>query len=225
MAPAAFLVDLQHTLQKGVRFRREEAPMRQDDAALVAQVLGGDTSAFAPLIDWHRPGAVRLARRLLGDPADAEDVVQEALLQAFLGLSDLRLPEPGLWRLADGHHGQPMPELRLRRRHAVASFEDWYGGRVVPDFRWGDRQPSPEAASESPRVAPHRPCHHQHPPPEQQQAVRLHYLDGLDAGGYWSARRGAGRHRQGAVASGAGRGCGVIWRTPWPTPRNPPQAW
>jgi RNA polymerase sigma-70 factor, ECF subfamily len=67
--------------------------MRQDDAALVAQVLGADTSAFAPLIDRHRPGAIRLARRLLGDPADAEDVVQEALLQAFLGLSDLRLPE------------------------------------------------------------------------------------------------------------------------------------
>ena len=36
--------------------------MRQDDAALVAQVLGGDTSAFAPLIDRHRPGAIRLAR-------------------------------------------------------------------------------------------------------------------------------------------------------------------
>jgi RNA polymerase sigma-70 factor (ECF subfamily) len=67
--------------------------MRQDDAALVAQVLGADTSAFAPLIDRHRPGAIRLALRLLGDPADAEDVVQEALLQAFLGLSDLRLPE------------------------------------------------------------------------------------------------------------------------------------
>jgi RNA polymerase sigma-70 factor, ECF subfamily len=67
--------------------------MRQDDAALVAQVLGGDKSAFAPLIDRHRPGAIRLALRLLGDPADAEDVVQEALLQAFLGLSDLRLPE------------------------------------------------------------------------------------------------------------------------------------
>jgi RNA polymerase sigma-70 factor, ECF subfamily len=74
--------------------------MLQGDTALVAQVLAGDKSAFAPLIDRHRPGAIGLARRLLGDPADAEDVVQEALLQAFLGLRDLRLPDRfGAWLL------------------------------------------------------------------------------------------------------------------------------
>jgi len=154
--------------------------MRQDDAALVAQVLGGDTSAFAPLIDRHRPGAVRLARRLLGDPADAEDVVQEALLQAFLGLSDLRLPERfGAWLMGITVN---LCRMRLRRRHAAASFDDWYGGRVVPDFRWGDRQPSPEAASEARELHRIVLATINTLPPEQQQAVRLHSLDGLTLG-------------------------------------------
>jgi RNA polymerase sigma-70 factor, ECF subfamily len=74
--------------------------MLQNDASLVAQVLGGDPSAFGPLIDRHRPTAMRLARRLLGHPADAEDVVQEALLHAFLGLHEVRLTDRfGAWLL------------------------------------------------------------------------------------------------------------------------------
>jgi hypothetical protein len=40
---------------------------------VVAQVLAGEKSAFGPLIDRHRPGAIRLAWRLLSDPADAKD--------------------------------------------------------------------------------------------------------------------------------------------------------
>ena len=151
--------------------------MLQDDAALVAQVLVGDKSAFAPLIDRHRPGAIRLARRLLGHSADAEDVVQEALLQAFLGLRDLRRPDRfGAWLLGIVVN---LCRMQRRSRHAVYAFEDWYGGCLVPGFMWADRQPSPEAAYEA---------HELHRvvlaaidalPPEQQQAVRLHYIDGL----------------------------------------------
>jgi DNA-directed RNA polymerase specialized sigma24 family protein len=74
--------------------------MVQDDASLVAQVLAGERSAFGPLIDRHRPRAIGLARRMLSDPTDAEGVVQEALLQAFLCLRDLHSPEHfGAWLL------------------------------------------------------------------------------------------------------------------------------
>jgi RNA polymerase sigma-70 factor, ECF subfamily len=45
------------------------------------------------LIDRYRPAALKLARRVLGDTFDAEDVTQEALLQAFLGLRTLRVPD------------------------------------------------------------------------------------------------------------------------------------
>ena len=121
--------------------------MLQDDAALVAQVLVGEKSALAPLIDRHRPGAIRMARRLLDDPADAKDVVQEALLQAFLGLGDLRRPDRfGAWLFGIVVN---LCRMRLRSRHAVYALEDWHGGHAVPSIRWADRQPSPEAASEA----------------------------------------------------------------------------
>ena len=103
--------------------------MLQDNAALVAQVLAGDKSAFAPLIDRHRPGAIRLARRLLGDSADAEDVVQEALPQAFLGSHDLRRPERfGAWLLGIVVNSCRM---QLRSRHAVYPKEV-AGARILP---------------------------------------------------------------------------------------------
>jgi RNA polymerase sigma-70 factor (ECF subfamily) len=156
---------------------RGETAMIQDDAALVAQVLSGEKSAFGPLIDRHRPRAIRLARRMLGGAADAEDVVQEALLQASLCLRDLRMPERfGAWRSGIVVN---LSRMSLRARHDVYTLEDWYGGRVVQDFTWADIQPSPEAVYEA---------HELHGlvlaaidtlPHEQQQAVRLHDLDGL----------------------------------------------
>jgi hypothetical protein len=69
--------------------------------------------------------------------------------------------------------------MRLRSRHAVSSFEDWYGGRAVPDFRWVDRQPSPEAAYEARELHRIVLAAINTLPTEQQQAVRLHYIDGL----------------------------------------------
>ncbi len=64
--------------------------MQQHDASLVERVLAGEKAAFGPLVERHYPGALQLARRLLGEPADAADVVQEACLQAFLSLRALR---------------------------------------------------------------------------------------------------------------------------------------
>lgn len=150
--------------------------MLQDDASLVAQVLGGDTSAFGPLIDRHRPAALRLARRLLGHPAAAEDVVQEALLQAFLGLHALRLTDRcGAWLLGIV---VTLCRMRWRGRVAVDALDDWEGGRMVPGATWVDRQPSPDVMAEAQEA--HRLVLEAIAPlPAEQQAVRLHDLEGL----------------------------------------------
>src|SRR5919201_4151339 len=62
------------------------------DELLVTEALHGDRAAFARLVDRHRPRAHALARRTVGDAAEAEDVVQEAVLRAYLALADLREP-------------------------------------------------------------------------------------------------------------------------------------
>src|SRR5512132_1182598 len=73
--------------------------MVQDDSQLVTRVLAGEKTAFGLLIDRYCPAAIKLARRVLGDTLEAEDVAQEALLQAFLGLASLRNPDldRGCW--------------------------------------------------------------------------------------------------------------------------------
>ena len=67
---------------------RTEQPIT-DDATLVARVRSGDLDAYAELVRRHAPMAVRTAA-LLGAGAEAEDVVQEALVKAYRSLGRFR---------------------------------------------------------------------------------------------------------------------------------------
>ncbi len=146
-----------------------------DDAGFVERVLGGDKSAFGSLIDRHRSPAVAFARRLLG-PEDAEDVVQEALLAAFLGLSNLRARERfRSWLLGIVIN---LCRTRLRTRRE-GHFEDPFGGRAVTGFSLEDTEPSPEVIHETREL--HRLVFEAIGglPSEEQGTVRLHYVEGL----------------------------------------------
>lgn len=75
--------------------------MGERDAVLVARAREGDASAFEALVRRYlRPAhAVALAR--LGDPAEAEDVCQDAFVTALERLEECRKPERfGAWLLA-----------------------------------------------------------------------------------------------------------------------------
>lgn len=53
------------------------------DLALMARVAKGDEAAYRLLSRRHVPAMLGLARRILGNAADAEDVVQEAMLRVW----------------------------------------------------------------------------------------------------------------------------------------------
>ena len=61
-----------------------------DDAGLVARVLAGDPAAFELLMRRHNRRLYRIARSMLRDAAEAEDVLQDAYLAAFQSLSAFR---------------------------------------------------------------------------------------------------------------------------------------
>lgn len=63
------------------------------DANIVAAVLAGDRDAFRVLVErYHRP-ARAYARNHLGDGDLADDASQEAFIEAFRSLGNLREPE------------------------------------------------------------------------------------------------------------------------------------
>ena len=93
---------------------------QEDDATLVNQVLAGNREAFGALISRYRASVQRLCIRLLSDPVEAQDVTQEAILQAFLGLDRLQQPARfGAWLHAIAAN---LARSTLRRQQPI-SFE------------------------------------------------------------------------------------------------------
>jgi RNA polymerase sigma factor (sigma-70 family) len=93
------------------------------DAQLVAAGVSGDHEAFAALADRHRHRAGAVVLAMLGDPAEAEDVVQEALLRAYTDLRRLRDPNRfGGWLCGIAVN---LAKMQLRRRNGLLSLEEF----------------------------------------------------------------------------------------------------
>src|SRR5918997_4063532 len=60
-----------------------DADAATTDAELLARYAGGDQSAARELTSRHAPRIFALARRMLADAAEAEDVTQETMLRLW----------------------------------------------------------------------------------------------------------------------------------------------
>ena len=60
-----------------------KAMVESSDEELMPLIAGGDQRAFRILARRHLPSVIRLARRLTGNHADAEDVAQDAMLRVW----------------------------------------------------------------------------------------------------------------------------------------------
>ena len=66
----------------------------QDEPALVAAARGGDTRAYAQLLERHQAAAFRAAYLITGSATEAEDAAQEAAVKAWLALGRFRKGAP-----------------------------------------------------------------------------------------------------------------------------------
>lgn len=117
------------------------------DQELVALARDGDKGAYGDLIGRHRPMTRTVAVTMVRDWALAEDLAQEALLQAYLCLDALR--SGALFR--SWLYGVTLNVCRgyLRsRRYDCFSLESLAGGRHVEGLSLADPAPGPEERAE-----------------------------------------------------------------------------
>jgi RNA polymerase sigma factor (sigma-70 family) len=110
-----------------------------DDAALVVLARDGDAEAFRVLMRRYQPMVESLARSLVAPPHAAEDLAQEALVQAWLSLEQLR----DATRFKSWLHGIVVNVGRTWRRRqppAALPLRDGDGDAVDPyaplELRW-----------------------------------------------------------------------------------------
>lgn len=72
---------------------RGSVPSGSRDAGLVERARRGDRDAFELLVRRHLRAAHAVARRMTGDPHDAEDVCQEAFVRALERIEHCQRPE------------------------------------------------------------------------------------------------------------------------------------
>jgi RNA polymerase sigma-70 factor (ECF subfamily) len=91
------------------------------DAAVVSRIRGGESDAFALLFERYREPCARLATRLLGDPDDAADAVQDAFIRAYLSLDSYQERDRfGSWLLCIVANRCRSAREAARRRAATA---------------------------------------------------------------------------------------------------------
>lgn len=90
---------------------------------LYERIRAGDKSACSECIELHAPGVYRVALRIVGDPAEAEDVMQETFSSAFTNIGAFQWRSgmrTWLYRIASN-----AALMRLRGRKPVAfSIDD-----------------------------------------------------------------------------------------------------
>ena len=120
-----------------------------DDAELVRRIAHEDAAAFETLMRRHNGRLFRVARSILKDDSAAEDVLQEAYLEAYRHSSDFRgTAQPATWLTRIVINQALMRLRRQKRDRVVVPFGD-------PS---GDKSSNLEAAvadkkSESPSAA------------------------------------------------------------------------
>lgn len=115
------------------------------DALLAGRAADGDTAAFEALARRYGPLMRASARRLTGSNADADDIVQDALIQAWNQLDSLREPAAVKGWLMRITGSRSIDHLRRRRYDAGLDAVETTRDTRRPDG--AGSWPGPEAAA------------------------------------------------------------------------------
>lgn len=114
-------------------------PAGEDDAALLSAHVAGDRDAFARLFARHRDRLWAVALRTTGDPEEAADALQDALLSAHRAAARFRGDAAVTTWLHRIVVNACLDRIRRRRTHATVPLPD---GHADPDGRPAGVEPA-----------------------------------------------------------------------------------
>lgn len=98
--------------------------MGQNDGAAIEAVLAGDRDAYGSLVIRHSRMLFRLAYRMTGNEADADDIVQEAFLRGYQKLETFEARANfGTWIYRIAVHCA-LDRLEIRRRELARQVSE-----------------------------------------------------------------------------------------------------
>lgn len=89
-SPSFFLLFFFLLICDPVTHSRVPVGVETSDGAIVGRVVAGDVDAYEIVVRRYYDRCLRYALRMLGDDADALDVVQDTFVRAYRGLSSYR---------------------------------------------------------------------------------------------------------------------------------------
>ncbi len=126
--------------------------VEQSDLELVRRVQRGERGAFDLLVLRYQHKVVKLVARMLRDPAEAEDVAQEAFVKAYRALGSFRGDSAfytWLYRIAVNTARNTMASRQRRPLDYEADLSESEQSVVESRMRHGD---TPEAAALSDEI-------------------------------------------------------------------------
>jgi RNA polymerase sigma-70 factor, ECF subfamily len=125
------------------------------EAALIERVRGGEHEAFYDLVRPHERGIYLAALSVLNNDADAEEVVQEAILKAFKALPRFRGDARFSTWIIQITINEARMRLRKDRRHLYDSLDEPRRGEDEGDYvprDFADWREIPSEALETARL-------------------------------------------------------------------------
>ncbi len=139
------------------------------DGELVARIADGDAAAARLLVQRHLPRVISLARRMLGNAADADDVAQEVFLRVWKSAAKW---QPGAAKFETWIYRVAMNQCydRLRRKRGLAldDVADPVDARPLPGDGLEARETANAVEAELARL-----------PERQRAAIVLCHYEGM----------------------------------------------
>ena len=147
------------------------APVLEDEFAIIRQCLDGDSDRYAVLVDRYKAMVYNIAYRMLGDEDAAKDMAQESFIAAYASLREFRFGSKfssWLYRIA----------VNKCRDHLRARKETVSVDEISEVARAGDRTPEQAASSHQTRDAVQQALNGL--PAEYREVIVLKHIEELD---------------------------------------------